>query len=103
MKVVCKKYINKKNLSPLFFNNRLARDKIFFRSRFLSLGLEDRVSSLMGKESGLFVVSGTMSNLLAMMTHCSKRGSEAYVGSKSHIFMWEQACMAQEREILIIE
>lgn len=54
------------------------------------IDLECRVATLLGKESGLFVPSGTMSNLIAVMTHCNDRGSEMFVGDKSHIFLYEQ-------------
>ena len=50
--------------------------------------LQQRVASLLNKESALFVPSGTMSNLLAMGTHC-QRGEEAIVGRSSHIFVYE--------------
>lgn len=50
---------------------------------------------MLGKESGLFVFSGTMANLLAVMVHCQKRGSEVFLGSLSHIFLYEQANLAQ--------
>lgn len=46
------------------------------------LELENHVASLFGKEAGLFVPSGTMSNLCALMTHCPERGSEFIVGDK---------------------
>ena len=34
--------------------------------------LQERSAALMGKEAGLFTVSGTMSNLIATLTHCRK-------------------------------
>lgn len=36
--------------------------------------LQERSAALMGKEAGLFTVSGTMSNLIATLTHC-RRGT----------------------------
>ena len=39
----------------------------------------------MGKESALFVASGTMANLVAGLTHC-QRGDEIILGSESHFF-----------------
>lgn len=42
-------------------------------------------ASMFGKDSGLFVPSGTMANLIAIMVHCEIRGSEMIVGDKSHI------------------
>ena len=38
----------------------------------------------------LFVPSGTMSNLICLLTHCRDRGSEALVGCESHILHYEQ-------------
>ena len=46
-------------------------------------------------ESALFVPSGTMANLLAMLVHCDRRGQEVVVGSSSHIYLWEQGGAAQ--------
>ncbi len=53
---------------------------------------------MLGKESGLFVLTGTMSNLLAAMTHCTRRGEEVLLGSKSHVLNYAQGCLAQARE-----
>ncbi|XP_023179840.2 probable low-specificity L-threonine aldolase 2 [Drosophila hydei] len=52
--------------------------------------LEAKTAAIFGKEAGLFVPSGTMGNLLAVMVHCQRRGSEAIVGDLSHIFLYEQ-------------
>tara|TARA_B100000686_G_scaffold348528_2_gene439804 strand:- start:4738 stop:5772 length:1035 start_codon:yes stop_codon:yes gene_type:complete len=41
-----------------------------------------------GKDAALFVPSGTMGNLIAILTHCS-RGDEIIVGDQSHIFLNE--------------
>jgi threonine aldolase len=57
--------------------------------------LEERVATLFGKESALFFPSGTMSNLTAILSWCSKRGSEIIVGDKSHIFLYEQSGASQ--------
>ncbi|CAI2351130.1 unnamed protein product [Caenorhabditis sp. 36 PRJEB53466] len=56
--------------------------------------LEQRCAELFGKEAGLFVVSGTMGNLLAVMAHC-QRGEEIIVGRYNHIHRWEQGNYAQ--------
>ena len=47
--------------------------------------LESRVSDLLGKEAGLFLPSGTQSNLCAVLTHCG-RGDEALVGEHYHVY-----------------
>lgn len=46
--------------------------------------LEEAAAEAMGKEAGLFVPSGTMANLVALLSHCG-RGDEAIAGSESHI------------------
>ena len=50
--------------------------------------LESRVAAMLGKEAGLFVASGTQSNLVAVLTHC-QRGHEVLVGDKYHIYRHE--------------
>jgi threonine aldolase len=50
--------------------------------------LEQLAAERMGKESGLFVPSGTMGNLAAVLTHC-QRGEEALMGNKGHTFLFE--------------
>ena len=55
--------------------------------------LQEKAASMLGKEDSLFVPSGTMGNLLALLVHC-QRGDEAIVGDKSHIYMNEAGGMA---------
>lgn len=55
--------------------------------------LQDMAAELLGKEAALFVPSGTMGNLLALLTHC-QRGDEAIVGDRSHIYLNEVGGMA---------
>ncbi len=50
--------------------------------------LEARVADIIGKEAGLFVPSGTQSNLIGLMTHC-ERGDEYIVGQQAHCYRWE--------------
>ncbi|KAH7948692.1 hypothetical protein HPB49_000912 [Dermacentor silvarum] len=57
--------------------------------------LERVVAELLGKESALFVPTGTMGNLAAVMAHCDQRGQEILVGDASHIFLNEQGGVAQ--------
>ncbi|XP_055676893.1 L-allo-threonine aldolase [Lutzomyia longipalpis] len=59
------------------------------------IALEERAARELGKEAGLFVISGTMGNLLAIMVHCNGRGEEAIVGNMSHTFLYEQGGAAQ--------
>ncbi|XP_054159325.1 uncharacterized protein LOC128957561 [Oppia nitens] len=51
--------------------------------------LEKLAAKLVGKERALFVSSGTMSNLVAVMTHCWERGSEILLGDQAHIHINE--------------
>lgn len=50
--------------------------------------LEALAAATVEKEAALFVPSGTMGNLLAVLAHCG-RGDEAIVGDESHIFHYE--------------
>lgn len=52
------------------------------------MALEDRVASLLGKEAGLLMPTGTQSNLAALLTHCA-RGEEYIVGNEYHAFKYE--------------
>ncbi len=55
--------------------------------------LEALAAEILGKESALFVPSGTMGNLLALLVHC-QRGDEVIVGNKSHIYLNEVGGMS---------
>ena len=50
--------------------------------------LQERIAALLGFEAALFVPSGTMSNLCALMSHC-ERGDEAIVGQMAHTYRYE--------------
>ncbi|TVU00428.1 hypothetical protein EJB05_54138 [Eragrostis curvula] len=50
---------------------------------------EAEMAATMGKEAALFVPSGTMSNLIAVLVHCDVRGSEVILGDSSHIHVYE--------------
>nr|XP_019561917.2 LOW QUALITY PROTEIN: probable low-specificity L-threonine aldolase 2 [Aedes albopictus] len=63
--------------------------------------LERRAAALFGKEAALFVPSGTMGNLLAVMVHCNRRGAEAIVGDMAHVFLYEQGGSAQLAGVLL--
>ncbi|EEY64304.1 L-allo-threonine aldolase [Phytophthora infestans T30-4] len=52
--------------------------------------LEKVAAEQLGKAAALYVPSGTMSNLIAIGTHC-RRGDEVICGDKSHIFLYEGA------------
>ncbi|RXG52403.1 hypothetical protein Avbf_17750 [Armadillidium vulgare] len=59
------------------------------------LELEQKMAEITQKDDGLFVLSGTMGNLLSILSHCGRRGAEIIVGNNSHIFTYEQANIAQ--------
>ena len=50
--------------------------------------LQEKTADLFKKEGALFVSSGTMANLISVLTHCN-RGDEILLGDKSHIFYYE--------------
>jgi len=50
--------------------------------------LEAVAARMVGKEAGLFVTSGTQSNLVAVLTHTS-HGDEIILGDQAHIFWYE--------------
>ena len=50
--------------------------------------LQEKTADLFKKEDALFVSSGTMANLISVLTHCN-RGDEILLGDKSHIFYYE--------------
>jgi threonine aldolase len=50
--------------------------------------LQEMAAAMMGQEAGLFVASGTMGNLAAILAHCG-RGDEAIVGTRSHTYLHE--------------
>lgn len=50
--------------------------------------LQDISAERMGKEAALFVPSGTMGNLAAVLTHCG-RGDEVIMGDCAHTFVYE--------------
>lgn len=55
--------------------------------------LEELAAGMLGKEAALFVPSGTMGNLIALLVHC-QRGDEVIVGSRSHIYLNEAGGMS---------
>jgi len=50
--------------------------------------LEERAAAMTGKDSSIFLTSGTQGNLVAILLHC-KRGDEIIVGDQSHILHFE--------------
>ncbi len=50
--------------------------------------LEELAANMVGKEAALFTSSGTMANLIAILTH-TRPGDEILIGSEGHIFWYE--------------
>jgi threonine aldolase len=55
--------------------------------------LEALAAERLGKAAGMFVPSGTMGNLSALLTHCG-RGDEVILGDQSHTFLLEAGGLA---------
>lgn len=55
--------------------------------------LQELAATMLGHEAGLFVSSGTMGNLTAMLAHCG-RGDEVILGDECHILHYEQGGIA---------
>jgi threonine aldolase len=50
--------------------------------------LQELAAEITGKAAGLFIPSGTMGNLSAILSHC-QRGDEVIIGQKNHTFLYE--------------
>jgi len=50
--------------------------------------LERMAADVTGKEASVFVASGTMGNLVCLLSHCG-RGAEAIVGEEAHVLHYE--------------
>ena len=50
--------------------------------------LQEKMADMVGMEAGLFLPSGTQSNLCALMAHCA-RGDEYIVGQNAHTYKYE--------------
>ena len=50
--------------------------------------LEDLAATKFNKEAALLVPSGTMANLVAVLSHC-QRGDEVILGDQAHTFLYE--------------
>lgn len=62
--------------------------------------LESLAARIVGKETSLFTVSGTMSNQIAVMT-LTERGDEIIVGDRSHIYNLEVGGVAALSQVQI--
>ena len=55
--------------------------------------LEQMAAERIGKQASLLVASGTMANLVCILTHCA-RGEEVILGDRSHTFLYESGGMS---------
>ena len=55
--------------------------------------LEKMAAERIGKQAALLVASGTMANLVCILTHCA-RGEEVILGDRSHTFLYESGGMS---------
>ncbi|MCL5429208.1 MAG: low-specificity L-threonine aldolase [Chloroflexi bacterium] len=55
--------------------------------------LQELAAERMGKEAALFVPSGAMGNLAALLAHC-QRGDEVILGDLAHPYLYEGGAMA---------
>jgi threonine aldolase len=55
--------------------------------------LEQMSAERMGKEAAMLVVSGTMGNLVSILTHCC-RADEVILGNQAHTFLYEAGGMS---------
>jgi threonine aldolase len=55
--------------------------------------LEKMAAQRVGKEAAMLIASGTMGNLVCLLTHC-RRGDEVILGDKSHSFLYEAGGMS---------
>lgn len=55
--------------------------------------LEKMAAERMGTEAAMLVASGTMGNLVCVLTHC-RRGEEVILGDQSHTFLYEAGSMS---------
>lgn len=56
--------------------------------------LHHRIAEILGKESAIFMPSGTMTNQIAIRIHCQP-GDEFICDSNCHVFNYEQGAFAQ--------
>jgi len=67
--------------------NAVVGDDVYGEDPSVNL-LQEKAADLLGKEAALFVPSGTMANLVAVLTHCG-RGEELIVGNLGHTYLFE--------------
>ncbi|CAO2646238.1 Probable low-specificity L-threonine aldolase 2 [Lemmus lemmus] len=59
------------------------------------LELQEKAAMLLGVEQTLLVPTNTMANLISVMGHCRRRGSQVLLGQECHLHVYEQGGVAQ--------
>uniref|UniRef100_A0A8C7BA75 Aromatic amino acid beta-eliminating lyase/threonine aldolase domain-containing protein n=2 Tax=Neovison vison TaxID=452646 RepID=A0A8C7BA75_NEOVI len=57
--------------------------------------LQEKAAKLLGVDQTLFVPTNTMANLISVMCHCQRRGSQLLLGQECHLHVFEQGGVAQ--------
>lgn len=65
-----------------------------YREDKTTSSLEDHMASMAGHEAGMFVLSGTMANQLALRTHLNHPPQGVLCDARSHILHWEAGGLA---------
>jgi threonine aldolase len=65
------------------------------------LELEAESARMLGKDAAVFTVSGTMSNTLALRTHCEP-GAAAVIDENAHVYNMEWSAMAATCGLLVM-
>lgn len=65
------------------------------------LALEAEAAAMLGKEAAVFTISGTMSNTLALRTHCEP-GAAAIIDEAAHVYNMEWSAMAAACGLLVM-
>jgi threonine aldolase len=73
-------------------SNAVVGDDVFEEDPTIN-NLQEKSAKMLGKDAGLFTPSGTMANLIAVLTHCG-RGDEAVMGTNGHTFLHEVGGLA---------
>lgn len=65
-----------------------------YREDTTTLSLEKHMANITGHEDGIFVLSGTMSNQIALRTHLTQPPHAVLCDSRAHIIHWEAGGLA---------
>nr|XP_054391958.1 uncharacterized protein LOC100449110 [Pongo abelii] len=66
-----------------------------WRRQRSAVQLQEMAVELLGLGRTLFVPSNTMANLISVMCHCRRRGSQLLLGQECHLHVYEQGGAAQ--------